>query len=232
MSRAKINRKSQAKESDSDEWDFKIEEPEEHKEKKRSSLTLEPEKKKLKPTRLKLEDQSNFVRKSRTALAREEGATKKKAPTQKVPANLLKRGFAFLFDLALFAAGGTGAIFLGAPLTDLSTSIFQTLGLEVPLDIDTYTIVASALFVYFVVNVATVVIFRATIGKALMGLRVRGYHYVDLNFKSAIAREFLFKPFSMLLLIDFVMPLFNKDRRALHDFLSSSMVVKKGRRFR
>ncbi len=227
MGSVKINKKSQENESNSDEWDFKIEEPVQKKE--RASLEVSSEKKKVRPTRLKLDDQTNVVRKSRTALAREQGPTKKQAPDDKVPANLFKRGFAFLFDLTLFAAGGAGAIFLGETLTSFTTSIYETLGLEVPLNIDTYTIVASALFVYFFVNVLTVVLFRATIGKALVGLRVRGYHYVDLNFKAAIAREFLFKPFSMLLLIDFVMPLFNKDRRALHDFLSSTIVVKRAR---
>lgn len=227
MGSVKINKKSQENESNSDEWDFKIEEPVQKKE--RASLEVSGEKKKVRPTRLKLDDQTNVVRKSRTALAREQGPTKKQAPDDKVPANLFKRGFAFLFDLTLFAAGGAGAIFLGETLTSFTTSIYETLGLEVPLNIDTYTIVASALFVYFFVNVLTVVLFRATIGKALVGLRVRGYHYVDLNFKAAIAREFLFKPFSMLLLIDFVMPLFNKDRRALHDFLSSTIVVKRAR---
>lgn len=216
---------------EADEWDFKIDEPVEKKEK--SSLRLnndEPERKRERPTRLKLEDQTGTVRKSRTALAREQGPTKKKAPKEKVPANLFKRGIAFLVDLLLFAAGAGAAVLLGETLTEVTTSIYLMLGLEVPLEIDTYTIVGSALFVYFVTNVVTVVIFRTTIGKALVGLRVRGYHYVDLNYRAAISREFLFKPFAMLLLIDFVMPLFNKDRRALHDYLSGTMVVKKKNR--
>ncbi len=232
MSSAKINGKSKGSEtSDSDEWDFKIDEPQDKEDKKEKLSLRKPSEKKVpKPTRLKLEDQTNVVRKSRTALAREQGPTKKKAPAEKVPANLLKRGFAFIFDLLLFGVGAAAAVFLGATLTDISTAIITTIGLEVPIDIDTYTVIGTALFSYFVVNVATVVLFRTTIGKAMMGLRVRGYTYVDLSLSSAVAREFLFKPFSMLLLIDFVMPLFNRDRRALHDFLSGTMVVKKKRR--
>lgn len=177
--------------------------------------------------RMRIEDQGKVVHKSRSAMAREMGPTRKPVKKEKVPANIVLRGIAFLIDLSLLAAGGVLSVMFGATITDIVTSLFELIGSEVPVMVDTYSVIGAGLFVYFCLNVLMVVFFRTTIGKLLMGLRVRGYHYVDLKFSSAIAREFLFKPVSMLLLVDFVMPLFNKDRRALHDFLAQTMVVKK-----
>lgn len=177
--------------------------------------------------RMRIEDQGKVVHKSRSAMAREMGPTRRPVKKDKVPANIILRGIAFLIDLSLFAAGGALAVMFGGSITGIVTSLFELIGSEIPVMVDTYSVIGAGLFVYFCLNVVMVVFFRTTIGKLLMGLRVRGYHYVDLKFSSAIAREFLFKPFSMLLLIDFIMPLFNKDRRALHDYLSQTMVVKK-----
>lgn len=174
-----------------------------------------------------IEDPSKIVRKSRSAMAREMGPTRKPVKADKIPANLILRGFAFLIDLSLLGAGAALTLVMGGEISEIVSSFYELLGLEIPLMVDTYTIIATALFVYFCLNVVLVVLFRATIGKLLMGLRVRGYDFVDLKFSNAIWREFLFKPLSILLLIDFVLPLFNKDRRSLHDFLAQTMVVKR-----
>lgn len=225
VSSSKKDTKSHSGSGD-DEWSFELEDqavPNAVEQVKLERSQRAPRKEQA----IKIEDPNKIVRKSRSAMAREMGPTRKPVKADKVPANLILRGFAFLIDISLLGAGAALTLVMGTELSEIVTSVYELLGMEVPLSVDTYTIVATALLVYFCLNVVLVVFFRATIGKLLMGLRVRGYHYVDLKFSNAIWREFLFKPLSILLLIDFVLPLFNKDRRSLHDFLAQTMVVKR-----
>jgi uncharacterized RDD family membrane protein YckC len=88
-------------------------------------------------------------------------------------------------------------------------------------------------FAYFyllsvVIFVVFIVIKGGTPGKLALGLRIQ-----DINSKTnpkwlnALLRETIGKIISSIMLLGFLFPLFRKDKRALHDLVAQTQVIKK-----
>lgn len=83
---------------------------------------------------------------------------------------------------------------------------------------------------FFVLIMSFVIVpasfFNSSFGKKIMGLRVRGEGQFSLGLGQCFQRELIFKPISIVLIIGFIMPFFDENRRSLHDRLAKTMVVK------
>jgi uncharacterized RDD family membrane protein YckC len=67
---------------------------------------------------------------------------------------------------------------------------------------------------------------RATLGKYIMGIRVKANDGSDLSFLKAFIRVIGYFISSILINMGYVLALFTKDNRALHDYISGSRVIK------
>ncbi len=67
--------------------------------------------------------------------------------------------------------------------------------------------------------------YNTTLGKKILGLRVRGSAQYTLNFSQVVLREILLRPLSILLVIGFIVPFFNADRRSIHDYIAKTQVI-------
>ena len=68
--------------------------------------------------------------------------------------------------------------------------------------------------------------FNTSFGKKIMGLRVRGDGQFSLGLGQCLQRELIFKPLSIVLVVGFIMPFFDENKRSLHDRLAKTLVVK------
>jgi uncharacterized RDD family membrane protein YckC len=68
--------------------------------------------------------------------------------------------------------------------------------------------------------------FNTSLGKKLTKLRVRGDQNYTITLSKAVKREVIFKPISMVLIVGFIMPFFDKEKRSLHDRLAGTLVIK------
>ena len=71
---------------------------------------------------------------------------------------------------------------------------------------------------------------RATLGKVIMGIRVKaadsaGSGLEDLGFFKAFLRSLAYFPSAYLLNLGFLLALFTRNKRALHDYIAGSRVV-------
>jgi len=86
------------------------------------------------------------------------------------------------------------------------------------------------LFFEFLVLLVTIVFWEkwggTTPGKRMVGIKiVDAKTYKDITNKQAITRSLGYIPSTLLLGIGFLMVLFRKDRRALHDLLANTVVI-------
>ncbi|MEA9355909.1 RDD family protein [Bacteriovorax sp. PP10] len=69
--------------------------------------------------------------------------------------------------------------------------------------------------------------FNNSLGKKLVGLKVRGDEKYTLTISEAFMREVIMKPISMGCLVGFVLPFFGgKERKSLHDKVMHTFVIK------
>jgi len=68
----------------------------------------------------------------------------------------------------------------------------------------------------------------ATPGKMLMGLRVvRTDNGANVGYARAFSREVIGKMLSMILVVGYILPIFRKDKRALHDLMTGTQVIQR-----
>jgi uncharacterized RDD family membrane protein YckC len=104
------------------------------------------------------------------------------------------------------------------------------LGATMKLALDNGLLHFSAFFFLLTVLIFVIFIVKkgGTPGKLALGLRI-----LDIKTKNsprwlkAILRETIAKLISSIMLVGYLLPLFRKDKRALHDLISSTQVVKK-----
>src|SRR5688572_8766773 len=110
--------------------------------------------------------------------------------------------------MALIVAGGAAA--LGAEGVFLATAIAWLFG-----------------FLYWPVTQASRL--QATLGKALLGMRVTGYQGNRLSFLRALGRELAKILSGAVFLLGYVVAAFTARKRSLHDLVASTLVVREGR---
>jgi uncharacterized RDD family membrane protein YckC len=83
----------------------------------------------------------------------------------------------------------------------------------------------SFLMLFFLV-VIPVAFFNTSLGKKLMGLRVRGDNKYTLSINQAFQRELFYKPLGLIFLVGIGMPFFDKKKKSLHDKITGTFVIK------
>lgn len=85
-----------------------------------------------------------------------------------------------------------------------------------------FYLVSIVIFVIFIVKKG------GTPGKLALGLRIQDVNRkANTTWVNAIIRETIGKMLSSIMLIGFMLPLFRKDKRAMHDLIAKTQVVKK-----
>ena len=128
-------------------------------------------------------------------------------------AGFWRRAFALLVDV--------GLVWLLFRVDDLATGLLARWDLVARAFDHTFALVVPA--AYFVVLHGT---WGRTAGKALAGVRVRGASGEPIGYPRALARHFAWFLSALPLLLGFLMVAARADKRALHDLIASTRVVR------
>ena len=146
-----------------------------------------------------------------------------------VYANPIFRGIAFIIDLGFMYGLYLLAHLLVKPITFVIQLFLDKYKLQIMLSQDLYlmsVLVFSICFVALLGVLVPLAFFNTSLGKRIFGLRVRGDDFYTLNLGLALQREFIFKPISVGLVIGFIFPFFNKEKKSLHDKFARTFVIK------
>lgn len=145
-------------------------------------------------------------------------------------ASIPKRGIALFIDLAFLAAIFYVIKFTG-PLWRQVMQLFldkYNLQLWIPERFVLNGILIVTGFIALnVCIVFPVTFFNHSLGKKLLGLKIRGQEQYTLTIGQIFGRELIVKPLSILLLAGFITPFFAKKRASLHDMASHTFVIEK-----
>jgi uncharacterized RDD family membrane protein YckC len=138
-----------------------------------------------------------------------------------------RRSLAYSFDLivlqliyAFFITIGTAAVDLATaqtPVFELGDSTFVTMAGSF---MGLWTVLFVLYFTFFPFWGGQ------TPGKMLMRLRVVTYKQVELSLLRSLARSLSYFLSSLFLGVGFLMAALNRDKRALHDFIAQTYVVR------
>lgn len=143
-------------------------------------------------------------------------------------APLYKRAIAFIID-SLFLVGLYYLVELIAPLWLQLIYYFldsYKLQLLIPeaLVIKSILLVSGFMALFFLV-VIPVAFFNHSLGKKILGLKVRGEDKYSISIMTAFSRELIMKPISLLILAGLVTPFFTKKKLSIHDMITHTFVV-------
>lgn len=143
-------------------------------------------------------------------------------------APLYKRAIAFIID-SLFLVGLYHLVELIAPLWLQLIHYFldsYKLQLLIPeaLVIKGILLVSGFTALFFLV-VIPVAFFNHSLGKKILGLKVRGEDKYSISIMTAFSRELIMKPISLLILAGLVTPFFTKKKLSIHDMITHTFVV-------
>lgn len=145
------------------------------------------------------------------------------------PAGITKRVLAQLIDLVVILI----TFFMSAFFVPFVAQFCQALIDRTNFSFLTGKIVNTqyvhfAIFIldYFILYVVFLAFSNSSVGKKIMGLSVRGKNYYNLSITQAFSREMIFKPISFLSVIGILISFFNEDKKALHDLLATTIVIK------
>ncbi len=216
-------------------WDFSLDEEDlknttEKKEVAKKKVIKKPTlsgAKKKKQT-LSLDGTSMPQRKSRTQMAIDEGGERgMKSREISMKPSLVARFFASVMD-SLYVG-----FLLGLATTITSMDIYfedleKELGFSEYFAEFPFASVDVLLFVvlFFFLYIVPIGIWSVSPGKKLMGLKIRSTGGESVGLLTAIWREIIFKPISIVSILGLLPILFNKDGKALHDFLSGTYVTR------
>jgi uncharacterized RDD family membrane protein YckC len=159
-------------------------------------------------------------------------ATRDPADTERKPvvretqlyAGFFRRAMAALIDLSLFWVGA-GAI---ASLVTWTADILRSDVYATILPVGYLGLLATASWLYDALLTSSAR--QATLGKLAMRLLVQDSRGHRLSFSRATARFFARYPSWLLLGIGFLMQPFTRKRRALHDMIAGTVVVRRQKR--
>lgn len=145
-------------------------------------------------------------------------------------ASIPKRAIALLIDL-VFLASILFVTKAAAPLWKQIIHLFldkYNLQLLIP---EWFVLNGIIIFTGFIaLNVCIVfpvTFFNHSLGKKLLGLKIRGQEQYTLTISQIFGRELIVKPISIILLAGFITPFFAKKRASLHDMASHTFVIEK-----
>ena len=179
--------------------------------------------------KLSLDEPAVPKTKTRSAMSLEvEAYLKKPLEDDFEKASLIKRFLAFVIDCAFMA----GIVYIAQPLSILLRSVIQSymdnykLKFNFPDPIMAKIFLGITIFVFILSFVVTPVsFFNTSLGKKILGLKVRDIDTNTVTLKQAFKREVVMKPISLLIVVGLFVPLFTKKRQGLHDFATETVVV-------
>ncbi|WP_019569050.1 MULTISPECIES: RDD family protein [unclassified Thioalkalivibrio] len=119
-------------------------------------------------------------------------------------------------------------VILGIPLTVVQAMVSpETMHTEEWTDADTAWTFVNILVGWFYFAGMHSSQYRATIGKMAVGLRVVDWHGERISFARATGRHFAEFLSGLLFMIGYLMVAFTRQRRALHDFIAETWVVRR-----
>ncbi len=183
-----------------------------------------------KPKKLKLNDDGFKPTKTRSELyndlEKDEEIYDKDVTEYPAPA---ARFIALVLDLAF----NGGVLFVGFKIFPFVIMLIQLFldkyklvfmfGAEI-LDKMTLGLTEFTLIILFVIIPGA--FFNSSFGKKIMGLRVRGSGQFTISMGQSFQREVIFKPLSIALVVGFILPFFDEQKRSLHDRLAKTFVIK------
>lgn len=183
-----------------------------------------------KAQKLKLNDKGFKPSKTRVEMYNElERQEKKLDEDVFVYANPIFRAIAFVIDIGFMYGLYLLAHLLVKPVTFVIQLFLDKYKLQIMMSQDLYLMIILVCSICVVALFGVLVplaFFNTSLGKRIFGLRVRGDDFYTLNLGLALQREFIFKPISVGLLIGFIFPFFNKEKKSLHDKFARTFVIK------
>ena len=180
--------------------------------------------------KLKLDEEGYKPSKTRVEMYKElEKEEKKLDEDIYIYANPVIRGCAFAIDLGFMYFLYKIAFFFTKPIMLLIQLFLDRYHLQLLINQDIFlklVLLFSTITVAFIGVLIPLAFFNTSFGKRVFGLRVRGDHSYTLTLGLALEREFIFKPISIGLIVGFIFPFFNKERKSLHDKFSKTFVIK------
>jgi uncharacterized RDD family membrane protein YckC len=143
-------------------------------------------------------------------------------------ASNIKRGIALGVDLLIIYVIYYLADFLisiDSFITNLIMNKYKFVWVVKPDVLNNYFLIFNLVFLSILGIIIPTLFYNASFGKMIAKIRVRGIKQFSLSFEKVFLREIIFKPISVLLIIGFIIPFFNKERRSLHDLILGTMVV-------
>lgn len=145
-----------------------------------------------------------------------------------------KRAIAAIFDMALvsFITMTLAPLFIDMQLIQ---PILEKSKVQVPIEMNELAMITQAFLVMSVISTLAYVIMDAVMpatklmgspGKALLKMAIVDVHGQRIGIGKSIARHAV-KFVSGLMLVGFLMPLWSSQKRALHDVMSGTLVIKK-----
>lgn len=184
-----------------------------------------------KKTRLTLDETNITKTRTRTELAAElSNGEDEKTDEDKtiILASVPKRAIALMIDL-LFMGFLYLFVFFSTPLFRKFIQIFmdrykrQFIFPEYIVMNALFVIIAFITIFFFIAIPAA--FFNRSLGKKMLGLKLRSEERYNISLTQAMQREYVYKPLSILVLLGFFIPFFNKNKQSLHDFLATTLVV-------
>lgn len=139
-----------------------------------------------------------------------------------------KRGIAFILD-TVFTAGILYVAKMSAPLWRLPIQMFLDkykleLWISDPVLVNILIAVNIILAVFFFI-IIPVAFFNHSLGKKIMGLKIRGEDKYTISISEAFQREIIMKPLGIIILAGFIMPFFSKQKMSIHDKVVHTLVI-------
>jgi len=139
-----------------------------------------------------------------------------------------KRAFAFIIDSFFLV----GLLYIVKDLSSFLRSLIQifldkyNLELIIPEPFVIKFIIAMSSFglLFFFIAIP-LAFFNHSLGKKILGLKVRGENRYTLSIFQAIKRELIMKPISIVIVAGLITPFYSKKRLSIHDMIAHTFVV-------
>jgi uncharacterized RDD family membrane protein YckC len=214
-------------ESKGDDWNFKIDESVISTNVEYKNSIKKSTKNQIKKV-LKIDEVSIDSNKTRKNMYEELESEKKLDEDIIEHASLIKRGIALGIDLIILFAVYHLAEFLisiDTFITNLIMNKYKFVWLVKPVALNNYFLIFNIIFLSFLGIIIPTLFYNASFGKMIAKIKVRGINQYTLSFEKVFLREIILKPISVLLILGFIIPFFNKERRSFHDLLLETIVV-------
>ena len=211
--------------SDNDDWNFKLDDSEVKKTRRKEKV--KPLLQSTQKKKIQVEASAQANRKSRRQLAREVSDDDRYEREESInPASHMKRFIAFALDLCVFAiliaAGQFCIVFFPEIGKDIESFLGPEIISSIPLDVGGLLVAVGLHLILVILPTAST---QQSIGKRMMKLKIVGVQAPKVALGAIFIREYFAKPVALFTLIGVLMILFTNKRKGLHDFIAGTSVI-------